>query len=371
METYREFVTATDFAGARGLLEEAGLGLPENIDYGLGLYEDEQLLGTAFLSGAVVCGVCVSPKAHGSGIASALVSRIVMHALGQGLSRLALFTRPDAAPKFADLGFSLVVRSSGAALLELGKPDYQAWREAQRERLALFPAPAAELVPETETKGGGTCFPDSAGHADLGAIVVNANPFTLGHRHLAEAGAACCRRLVIFVVEEEASVFPFAVRLELVRRGVADLPGVLVLPSGPYMVSRSTFPAYFTCEQTFGRVHAELDATLFASRIAPDLGISLRLVGSEPYCAVTAKYNQVLHEVFTRNGLALREVPRLEVGGAPVSASRVRRLLHDDPPRPKDWEELRTLTPQTTLAFLRSAQAEPVLANLRGSTGRH
>ncbi len=50
-----------------------------------------------------------------------------------------------------------------------------------------------------------------------GAIVMNANPFTLGHLYLAEYAAARCHILHVFVVEEDRSIFPFPIRLELVR----------------------------------------------------------------------------------------------------------------------------------------------------------
>ncbi len=42
---------------------------------------------------------------------------------------------------------------------------------------------------------------------DIGAIVMNANPFTLGHRHLVEHAAARCDWLHLFVVREDASSF--------------------------------------------------------------------------------------------------------------------------------------------------------------------
>jgi [citrate (pro-3S)-lyase] ligase len=39
---------------------------------------------------------------------------------------------------------------------------------------------------------------------------MNANPFTLGHRHLVEQAAARCDALHLFVVREDASFFPFS-----------------------------------------------------------------------------------------------------------------------------------------------------------------
>lgn len=73
-------------------------------------------------------------------------------------------------------------------------------------------------------------------------MVCHANPFTRGHRHLVEYAAARCPHLYVFVLSEETGDFPAADRLELVRRGTADLPNVDVVPGGDYIISRATFP---------------------------------------------------------------------------------------------------------------------------------
>ncbi|MCP6524949.1 adenylyltransferase/cytidyltransferase family protein, partial [Klebsiella pneumoniae] len=76
----------------------------------------------------------------------------------------------------------------------------------------------------------------------IGAIVMNANPFTLGHRWLVEQAASQCDWLHLFVVREDASFFPFAARLEMVGAGVAHLANVSVHEGAEYVISRATFP---------------------------------------------------------------------------------------------------------------------------------
>ena len=134
------------------------------------------------------------------------------------------------------------------------------------------------------------------------------------------------------------------------------------------MVSRASFPAYFTGRSAHGRVHAELDATVFATRIAPALGIRSRFVGTEPLCEVTAAYNAALHAILPAHGVDCIEIPRLEVNNAPVSASTVRALLRD---HKISYERLAGLLPPATLHYLQSPEAEPVLRSLRALTGRH
>jgi [citrate (pro-3S)-lyase] ligase len=197
---------------------------------------------------------------------------------------------------------------------------------------------------------------------------MNANPFTLGHLHLARTALLSCAYLCVFVVEEDASAFPFDVRLELVGQGLAQLPRAIVLPAGPYMVSRASFPAYFTGKAAHSRVHAELDSTIFAVRIAGALDIGVRFVGREPSCEVTAGYNAALQEILPQHGVRCVEIERLSCDGAAISASRVRELVAGPEPA---WDELQKLVPETTLAFLRSDAMRDIRKSLREHANRH
>ena len=159
---------------------------------------------------------------------------------------------------------------------------------------------------------------------------MNCNPFTLGHRALIEYAAARCQVLHIFVVEEDRSLFPFADRLRLVEAGTADLPGVRVHPSGPYMISAATFPTYFLKkDEPATQVQTRLDITIFAQRIAPALHIQVRFAGQEPLDPATERYNGAMREILPACGIRFEEIPRLALDGQAVSASRVRRLLEE------------------------------------------
>lgn len=350
MQEYRQILIDTEWAEAQRLLLAAGLSLPVGCDYGLAYYEDGRMLACGFLAGTVLCGFCVAPAAQGSGVSTAILSRLVLHGKQQGINHFFIFTKGSEAEKFAAAGFSLVARTGQAALLEQGRPNYADWLADTRQGLAGFAA--------------------AQGVSALGAIVMNANPFTRGHEYLASTAAAACERLLVFVVQEDASVVPFAVRFKLVSEGLAHLSNVLVLPAGPYMVSRASFPAYFTADEARGSVHAGLDCAIFATRIAPDLGISIRFVGTEPFDPVTRQYNMVMAQEFARSGLTLREIPRLESAGAAVSASRVRALLRGEVSE-APWRELEALLPKVTYDFLRSGQGADLLHQLHNHVGRH
>lgn len=364
MHAFQELLLPSEFQEAEKLLEVSGLDMPEGITFGLGAYEDGVLAGAGFLAGNVVCGICVSPESQGAGLAAAIVSRLVQHALLGGQTHLSLFTKPTEAAKFDEIGFHTLASTSSAAFLEWGRPNYAAWLHEAKEALdSSMNAPGADAI---LSANGVFDFP-------LGAIVMNANPFTLGHRHLVLQALARCRRVVVFVVEEDASTFPFTVRYALVREGLADQERVTVRPGGSYMVSRASFPSYFSGKAAHSRVHAELDCTLFASRIAPDLGIAARFAGEEPYCEVTAAYNAIMRDTLPRYGVECLEIPRLALGDTPISASAVRALLGEKESGQKEnvQKTMEHLVPASTAAFFKQAEAKLIVEELQRNSGRH
>ena len=184
--------------------------------------------------------------------------------------------------------------------------------------------------------------------ADIGAVVVNCNPFTLGHRYLIESSAAKVKHVYVFVVEEDKSFFPFVDRLELVKLGIEDLDNVTVLPSGQFIISQRTFPAYSEKEELQNEIiDPSMDVTLFAEKIAPALNISVRFAGEEPLDAVTRQYNSAMRRILPLYNIGFEVIQRKESEGEVISASRVRKLLKE-----KKFDEISKIVPKTTYDYL-------------------
>ena len=133
----------------------------------------------------------------------------------------------------------------------------------------------------------------------VGALVMNCNPFTLGHQYLVEYAAAKVVKLYLFVVEEDKSEFPFADRIDLVREGVKNFSNVEVLPSGKFIISQTTFSGYFSkAELQDVQVDSSEDVEIFGKEIAPTLGITIRFAGEEPTDNVTRQYNETMKKNF-------------------------------------------------------------------------
>ena len=97
----------------------------------------------------------------------------------------------------------------------------------------------------------------------IGCIVMNCNPFTNGHHYLIQESSKLVTKLIVFVVEENKSIFSFDDRIKLVREGVHNIENVTVLPSGQFMISSVTFPGYFN-KNSMICCDCEADLEIFA-----------------------------------------------------------------------------------------------------------
>lgn len=182
----------------------------------------------------------------------------------------------------------------------------------------------------------------------VGSIVMNCNPFTYGHHYLIEQACKMVDFLIIFVVQEDASLFSFEERFTMVCEGTKDLDNVMVVPSGAFILSKTSFPQYFVKEADEDIVYnVECDITCFAENIAPYLNITYRFVGEEPEDAVTNEYNLAMKRILPLKGIKLIEIPRKERNGQCISASLVRRYLQE-----MDLDKLQELVPESTAKLL-------------------
>lgn len=330
----------------RAFLQEHGLRFEGNPDVTLFVKDPSgRLAATGSLQGEVIRMVAVDPAWQEAGLSGVVVSRLVEFARERGITRLFVYTKPDSADRFAALGFRELARVEGSVvLLEMGEPGVAAYRA---------------YLESARVSGGKN-----------GAVVVNCNPFTLGHRFLIERAADSCDWLFVIVVETDLSLFPFKDRYALVREGTSHLPNVTVLKSGAYAVSPATFPTYFlrdkNSEET-ASIQAKLDVTLFANLFVPALDIRVRFVGTEPYCEVTEAYNEAMKTILPGRGVELFEIPRYTLeDGTIVSASTVRERI-----RARDWQSVRRLVPDVTWNYLNSPEAAAVIARIQSSRTRH
>ena len=313
----RSLSLKNDIVTINALYSRAGIRLDRAVTAVYGAYEGEKLLALGGIAGNAIRSLAVEPSHQGEGILPALVSHLYQTMKDDGVSNVFVVTKPRYSPLFSSLCFNELAQTADAVLLESSNRAFSRY---------LSSLPKAD-----------------------GAIVMNADPFTLGHRYLVETANKRCVNLNVFVLSSEASHVPAGVRLRLVREGCREFSNVTVVEGGDYIISGATFPDYFFKDKTEAALaFARLDATLFAARIAPACGIQTRFVGEEPLDPMTAAYNETLCAILPEHGVRVRVIPRKTLDSAPISASRVRALW-----REKKFDEIAPLVPETTLAYIR------------------
>lgn len=318
--------------------------------------DDGEMIAGGGLKGNVIKCVAVDDAHKGEAIANTLISHLIAHANEEGHSNVMLFTKPKNRQLFESLSFRLLAEAPEAVLMETGigginntvealkkikeegevcKENNQECRKEEKTNLNI--TTPQHLNPSTPQ-------PLTTTTPLRGVVVMNCNPFTLGHRYLIEQAAKQVERLFVMVVREDCSLFSYAERKAMVEQGVAHLKNVTVIDGSEYAISQATFPTYFLKRlDDAADTQMLLDLDLFRRHIAPALGATVRFVGTEPTDRLTRRYNQLMHEVLAD----VREIVRLEKEGNAVSASRVRKAMEQG-----DMSTIRQLVPPTTLPYI-------------------
>ena len=374
--------------------------------YAAMLDDDGEMIAGGGLKDDVIKCVAVDDAHKGEAIANTLVSHLISHANQEGYGCIKLFTKPKNRQLFESLSFRLLAEAPEAILMETGiggisntvealkkikeesekykeynkeckednkecKEDSKECKEEEKTNLNtttpqhlntsyLNTSYLNTTTPQhLNTSYLNTSTPQHLNTSYLntstpqhlnttmqptGCIVMNCNPFTLGHRYLIEQAAKQVERLYVMVVKEDCSLFAYTERKAMVEQGVADIENVSVIDGSDYAISRATFPTYFLKRlDDAADTQMLLDLDLFRRHIAPALGATVRFVGTEPTDQLTRRYNQLMHEALKD----VREINRLEKDGNAVSASRARKAMEES-----DMNTIRQLVPPTTLPYI-------------------
>ncbi|MBQ6664788.1 MAG: [Synergistaceae bacterium] len=320
------------------LLLAEGIRRDKNLDYTCAVYDDDyNIVATGSCFGNTLRCMAVSHEHQGEGLMNEVVSHLVQYEYGRGINHLFLYTKCNSAKFFGDLGFYEIVRIA----------DQVVFMENRRTGFSDYLSDLAKSKREGK---------------NVAALVLNANPFTLGHQYLVEKASAENDVLHVFIVSEDASLVPFDVRKRLVIAGTSHLHNLVYHDTGPYIISSATFPSYFQKDdEAVIESHANLDLEVFV-KIAGALGINARYVGEEPKSLVTGIYNRIMSEKLPEHGIRCVIVPRKTEGGEVISASNVRQAVKEN-----RLEDIRGLVPESTYDFFASPEAENVIAKIRGT----
>lgn len=324
--------------------------------YAAVLDDDGEMIAGGGLKDDVIKCVAVDDAHKGEAIANTLVSHLISHANQEGYSCIKLFTKPKNRQLFESLSFRLLAEAPEAILMETGIGGISNTVEALKkikEESEKYKEYNKECKEDSKECRENTSYLTTSPPHHLtttmqptGCIVMNCNPFTLGHRYLVESASRMVEHLFVIVVREDRSAFSYQERKAMVTAGTADLKNVTVCDGSEYAISNTTFPTYFLkrlSDATDTQILLDLD--LFRRHIAPALGAEVRFVGTEPTDELTRRYNELMMESLGKDHVV--QIPRLENGGVAVSASRVRRAMDSN-----SLKEAAQLVPPTTLPYI-------------------
>ncbi|MGB4589473.1 MAG: [citrate (pro-3S)-lyase] ligase [Clostridiaceae bacterium] len=286
------------------------------------LEEDGKWVGCGGKSRNILKCFAIDDSRRNEGLLDLLMTALITDSYNEGFENLFIYTKSEYASMFKSYGFIEIIDTKTITLLQRG------------------PASIEKVLKDMEVS--------IDEHESVGAIVVNANPFTLGHRYLIEISSLMVDKLLVFVVENDVSRFSFKDRYYLVKSQVEDLLNVIVLPSSEYIVSNATFPSYFLKESTLAdREHAILDAMIFKKYFVPWFHISKRFLGEEPLDKSTNLYNETLMNTLPPECEVI-VIPRKLFGTHFISASNVRKELDSG-----NFDAIKELVPEGTLRYLK------------------
>ena len=287
-------------------LNKFDLKYADDINKSFYCLDDENIIGTISISDYIIKDLAVLDSYQGENVASMLINEAISYFRINNILNYQVFTKPIYENIFKSLGFKEIVRSDKVLMLEAGIYSIDDEINKIKKVLELNFAPLE--------------------NADLGCVVLNANPITNGHVYLIEEALKKSKNLVVFVVEEDKSVFSFKERLSLCYLATKRFNNVYVMPSSKYVVSSLTFPDYFLKDASVKAIqNAKIDALIFRDYFMKELHINKRYVGSEKdeYMKI---YNDSLKEVLDDK---LEIIERIKEDGDVVSAKRVRKLFEE------------------------------------------
>lgn len=288
----------------KAFLETKGLKYENDITE---TYYIDGVIATVSLANNIIKCLAVDDTYANENLASQLIDYVIKEMQARGIYHLLVYTKAEYEAVFNSMNFKTIVKTDKVSFMEFGDPDINdAIVKIKNQVQNQFQADLSLL--------------------DIGAVVANCNPITDGHLSLIEMASKLHDVVILFLVEEDNSMFTFQERLTLAYLATKPLCNVIVVPSTNYIVSKLTFPGYFLKSPEEKEMqYSKVDAMIFEKHFMPMLNINKRYIGTETKDYMCA-YNRVLKEVLQEKVV---EVERYKRDETTISASLVRKLIKE------------------------------------------
>ncbi len=320
-------------------LNKHNLDYEYDITYSILVYDEDVLIATASLANSVMKCYLVIKEYNGQKVTNLMFSHLVNVLNQKNIFHYFVYTTPNNEKIFTSLNMKKIVETMNTILLEGGDEINNVLTNLKKEY--------------------------SISDNKKASVIINANPMTLGHLYLIETAADENDEVIVFVVSEDLSSFPYADRFEIIKEATAHLKNVTILPTLSYLVSKITFPKYFLKEDQLIKDEQTLvDVLIYKEYYKKIFNITKRYLGEEPFSFNTDKYNKVLKTYLSNH---IKIVKRRKVGSEIVSASLVRKLI-----KANKINKIKKYVPEATYNYLKSEKGQVVIKKIKeGKLGRH
>ena len=322
------------------LLRQEGIRRDPNLDYTCAVYDsDYNIIGTGSCFGNTLRCLAVSQEHRGEGLANKIISHLIQYQFERGNFHLFLYTKFTIYHLLKKLGFyEIVIIKDQIVFMENKKTGFSDYLNELSKSKLNYNNNAKKIA----------------------AIVINGNPFTLGHLYLIEKASKENDILHLFILSEDKSLIPYDIRKSLIKEGTDHLKNIKYHDSGHYIISRETFPSYFQKDdKDVIESHANIDIEIFI-KIAKELNINVRYLGEEPTSLVTNIYNKLMEKKLPENGIECFVVKKKEINGNIISTSEVRKILKE-----RNIEGIKNMVPDTTYKFFISEEGKNIINRIR------
>ena len=322
------------------LLQAEGIKRDRNLDYTVAAYDsDYNIIGTGSCFGNTLRCLAISHEHRGEGLTNKILSHLIQYQFERGNFHLFIYTKYTTYHLFKTLGFYEIVNiKDQIVFMENKKTGFRDYLNSLKH---------------TKPK-------DNTNYKKIASIVMNANPFTLGHLYLIEKASQENDLVHLFIVSEDKSIVPFDIRKKLIMEGTKHLKNIIYHDTGYYIISSATFPSYFQKdEKDVIESHANLDIEIFI-KIAKVLDINVRYVGEEPTSLVTGIYNQIMKKKLNENGIKCEIIDRKKNNEEIISASEVRKAIKEG-----RFDDMKNMVPECTYKFFTSNEGKNIVEKIK------
>ena len=322
------------------LLQAEGIKRDRNLDYTVAAYDsDYNIIGTGSCFGNTLRCLAISHEHRGEGLTNKILSHLIQYQFERGNFHLFIYTKYTTYHLFKTLGFYEIVNiKDQIVFMENKKTGFSDYLNSLKN----------------------TKLKDNTNYKKIASIVMNANPFTLGHLYLIEKASQENDLVHLFIVSEDKSIVPFDIRKKLIMEGTKHLKNIIYHDTGYYIISSATFPSYFQKdEKDVIESHANLDIEIFI-KIAKVLDINVRYVGEEPTSLVTGIYNQIMKKKLNENGIKCEIIDRKKNNEEIISASEVRKAIKEG-----RFDDMKNMVPECTYKFFTSNEGKNIVEKIK------